>query len=132
MTNQPITDFSTLPPIMAVDFDGTLVADEFPNIGREREHFCSLVRELHSRGVKVILWTSRTGEHLENAVKWCKDHNIQLDAVNQNIPEVIELTGYDTRKVFADVYVDDKSCPAKVLELRQFSNLDEKWLEKLA
>ena len=48
------------------------------------------------------------------------------------MPEVIELTGYDTRKVFADVYVDDKSCPAKVLELRQFSNLDEKWQEKLA
>ena len=132
MTNQPITDFSTLPPIMAIDFDGTLVADEFPNIGRKREYMCNLVKELHSRGVKVILWTSRTGEHLENAIKWCKDHSIPLDAVNQNIPEVIELTGCDTRKVFADVYVDDKSCPAKVLELRQFSNLDEKWQEKLA
>ena len=132
MTNQPITDFSTLPPIMAVDFDGTLVADAFPAIGRELAPMCKLVRELHSRGVKVILWTSRTGEHLENAINWCKEHNVPLDAVNQNIPEVIELTGYDTRKVFADVYVDDKSCPAKVLELRQFSNLDEKWLEKLA
>lgn len=132
MTNQPITDFSTLPPIMAVDFDGTLVVDKFPEIGKEREYLCSLVRELHSRGVKVILWTSRTGEHLENAVNWCEEHNIPLDAVNQNIPEVIELTGYDTRKVFADVYVDDKSCPAKVLELRQFSNQEESWLEKLA
>lgn len=132
MTNQPITDFSTLPPIMAVDFDGTLVVDKFPEIGKERERLCNLVRELHSRGVKVVLWTSRTGEHLENAVNWCKEHNIPLDAVNQNIPEVIELTGYDTRKVFADVYVDDKSCPAKVLELRQFSNQEESWLEKLA
>jgi len=132
MTNQPITDFSTLPPIMAVDFDGTLVVDKFPEIGKEREYLCSLVRELHSRGVKVILWTSRTGEHLENAINWCEEHNIPLDAVNQNIPEVIELTGYDTRKVFADVYVDDKSCPAKVLELRQFSNQEESWLEKLA
>lgn len=131
MINQPITDFSTLPPIMAVDFDGTLVVDKFPEIGKEREHLCNLVRELHSRGVKVILWTSRTGEHLENAVNWCKEHNIPLDAVNQNIPEVIKLTGYDTRKVFADVYVDDKSCPAKALELRQFSNQEESWLEKL-
>lgn len=109
MTNQPITDFSTLPPIMAVDFDGTLVVDKFPEIGAERKNFCRCIRILQKMGVKSILWTSRTGSALQEAVEWCEDHDLHFDAINQNLPEVIELTGTDTRKVYADVYFDDRN-----------------------
>ena len=109
MTNQPITDFSTLPPIMAVDFDGTLVFDKFPEIGEERKNFCKSIRILQKMGVKSILWTSRTGSALQEAVEWCEDHDLHFDAINQNLPEVIELTGTDTRKVYADVYFDDRN-----------------------
>lgn len=109
MTGRPITDFSTLPTIMAVDFDGTLVSDSFPKIGRKMEKTCDLVKALQSIGVKSILWTSRTGEYLEEAVKWCEDNGLYFDAVNENIPEVIKLTGQDTRKVYADVYLDDRN-----------------------
>lgn len=131
MINQPTTDFSTLPPIMAVDFDGTLVSDRFPEIGIEREHVCNAIRQWQEKGVKSILWTSRTDEHLEAAVNWCKEHNLNFDAVNQNIPEVIALTGRDTRKVFADIYIDDKSCLADVLEINMFVNRRTNWHEKL-
>lgn len=109
MIKQPITDFSMLPPIMAVDFDGTLVHDRFPEIGNEREQFVEAVKRLQALGVKTILWTSRTGKYLDDAVKWCEEHNIVLDAVNENLPEVKELAGEDTRKVYADVYLDDKA-----------------------
>ncbi len=110
MTNRPITDFSTLPPIMAVDFDGTLVHDKYPEIGAPRENFCSCIRILQMMGVRSILWTSRTGKALEEAISWCKEHDLHFDTVNENLPEVIELVGgIDTRKVYADIYFDDKN-----------------------
>ena len=109
MTDQRTIDFSTLPPIMAVDFDGTLVKDRFPEIGAERENFCRAIRILQKMGVKSILWTSRTDSALQEAIEWCKDHDLHFDAINENLPEVIELTGTDTRKVYANVYFDDRN-----------------------
>lgn len=110
MTNQRTTDFSTLPPIMAVDFDGTLVQDEFPKIGEEKANMCDFIRSCQYLGIRTILWTSRTGEALKAAIEWCEDHDLHFTTVNANIPEVIELTGgLDTRKVYADVYIDDRN-----------------------
>ena len=110
MTDQRTIDFSTLPPIMAVDFDGTLVTDRFPEIGEERENFCRFIRILQRMGVKSILWTSRTGSALREAVEWCEEHDLHFDAINENLPEVIELTGgTDTRKVYANMYFDDRN-----------------------
>lgn len=110
MTDQRTIDFSTLPPIMAVDFDGTLVVDQFPEIGAERENFCRFIRILQRMGVKSILWTSRTGSALREAVEWCEDHDLHFDTINENLPEVIELTGgTDTRKVYANMYFDDRN-----------------------
>ena len=131
MTKENTMNFSTLPPIIAVDFDGTLVYDEFPEIGKERKQFCNVIRKLQSIGIRTILWTSRTGEALEEAVAWCEDHDLHFTTVNENVPEVIELTGgIDTRKVYADAYFDDRNRTANV----EFMNgkLDEvfRWLGK--
>lgn len=110
MTKENTKDFSSLPPIVAVDFDGTLVVDEYPGIGNERKQFCECVRMLQKMGVRSILWTSRTGRELKDAIEWCEAHGLHFDTVNENLPEVIELAGgLDTRKVFADVYFDDRN-----------------------
>lgn len=109
MINKNIQDFSDLPPIIAVDFDGTLVDDAYPKIGAERISTCNFVRNLQKLGIKSILWTSRTGQELENAINWCAENNLHFDTVNENIPEVKALTGQDTRKVYADVYLDDRN-----------------------
>ena len=125
MTDQRTTDFSTLPPIMAVDFDGTLVRDKFPEIGAERENFCKVIRILQKMGVKSILWTSRTGSALDEAVEWCEDHDLHFDAINKNLPEVIELTGTDTRKVYANVYFDDHN--RSISDTLMNSRVEEIW-----
>mgnify|MGYP002521705241 CR=1 FL=1 len=126
MTDQRTTDFSTLPPIMAVDFDGTLVTDKFPNIGEERRQFCSVIRKLQKLGIKSILWTSRTGSALREAIEWCEEHDLHFDAINENLPEVIELVGgIDTRKVYADVYFDDRNRNVDVRFIRD--RLEEIW-----
>lgn len=125
MTDQRTIDFSTLPPIMAVDFDGTLVRDKFPEIGAERENFCKVIRILQKMGVKSILWTSRTGSALDEAVEWCEDHDLHFDAINKNLPEVIELTGTDTRKVYANVYFDDHN--RSISDTLMNSRVEEIW-----
>lgn len=130
MTSQRTTDFSTLPPIMAVDFDGTLVCDDFPEIGYERVSVVKVVKQLQKLGVRTILWTSRTGKYLDEAVKWCREHDIRLDAINQNLPEVIELAGEDTRKVFADVYIDDRARLPDSDEIKEQIEGFYKWLGK--
>ena len=89
-----------LPKIIALDFDGTLVKNKFPEIGEINPHVWQAALRAQAEGIKLILWTSRTGKVLDDAV--------EFDAINDNIPEVKAL-GWDARKVFATLYIDDRS-----------------------
>lgn len=109
------TEMSTLPKIVAVDFDGTLVEDTFPEIGRENPEMFELCKQLKDQGIRIILWTSRANDNemrnLDRAVEFCRNKGLEFDAVNENIREVREMFGGDTRKVYADLYIDDKAIP---------------------
>ena len=104
-----MADVKTLPCIVAVDFDGTLCENAFPNIGAPKEDVIAQVKECKKYGWRIILWTCRNREYLTEAVEWCKLHGLEFDAVNENLPEVEEMFGGYTRKLFADVYIDDKN-----------------------
>lgn len=96
--------------IYAVDFDGTLCENMWPAIGAPKTIVIEWVKRKRAEGHKIILWTNRMGEKLEEAVAWCKEeHGLEFDAVNENLPEIIEAFGGDTRKVFANHYVDDRN-----------------------
>lgn len=95
--------------IIAVDFDGTLCEDKWPEIGEPNEVLIDYLKEKQMAGSKIILWTCRVGERLEEALRWCHTYNLIFDAVNENLPEVLEQMGGDCRKVFADVYIDDRN-----------------------
>ena len=97
-----------LPTIIAIDFDGTLVENRFPDIGEINPVVWKAAFKAKSQGVKLILWTSRTGDVLDDAVQFCADNGLTFDAINDNIPEVKAL-GWDARKVFATLYIDDRS-----------------------
>lgn len=97
-----------LPKIIAIDFDGTLVKNKFPEIGEINPHVWGAALRAKAEGIKIILWTSRTGDVLNEAVQFCADYGLTFDAINDNIPEVKAL-GWDARKVFATLYVDDRS-----------------------
>ena len=105
--------------IIAVDFDGTLCENAWPGIGPARAGVIDDVLEQQMTGAKLILWTTRRGEKLEEAVKWCAARGIAFDAVNENLSEVIERFGGDTRKVFADEYLDDKAVLPDAVEKRR-------------
>lgn len=95
--------------IIAVDFDGTLCENQWPEIGLPNT---KLIKELIYRrkhGDKLILWTNRVNDKLEAAVNWCKEQGLEFDAVNDNLPEIVESFGSNCRKIFADVFIDDKA-----------------------
>lgn len=94
--------------ILVTDFDGTLVADKWPEIG---EADCDLIWafvEAQKAGHKIILNTCRQGEQLEKAVRFLKFYGLTFNRVNENILE--EKQGLkDCRKIFGDFYYDDRS-----------------------
>lgn len=95
--------------IYAIDFDGTLCDNKYPEIGEPKEDVIRAVKYAQESGVKFILWTCREGEKLQQAVEWCAEHGITFDAVNDNLPEINEQFGNNCRKVFADWYIDDRN-----------------------
>lgn len=76
--------------IYAVDFDGTLCGQKFPEIGEPNRDLINWLIKQQKVGNKVILWTNRVGRFLENAVKWSAAQGLFYDAVNENIPEIVE------------------------------------------
>lgn len=95
--------------IYAIDFDNTLAVTRFPEIIGPNKKMIAFTKAVKAQGHKIILWTSRAGEDLENAVAWCHEQGIQFDAVNGPLPEQIKRWGNDTRKIYADFYIDDRN-----------------------
>ena len=94
--------------IIAVDFDGTLCENAWPDIGAANKTAIMCLQEWQSRGDSLILWTCRVGDKLDAAVKWCAEHGLVFDAVNENLPSIIRKFGGDCRKIYADLYIVDK------------------------
>lgn len=93
---------------IAVDFDGTIVENQYPHIGKLQSGAKDTLQRLHREGHKIIIWTCRSGEQLAEAVNFLLENEIPFDRVNDNLRENIEQYGGNSRKVFADVYIDDR------------------------
>jgi len=94
--------------IYAVDFDGTLSFGECPNVGPANVELITFLKEKQRQGDKLILWTCREEEALQRAVQWCEQLGLIFDAVNDNIPEIVNHYGNNSRKISCDYYIDDK------------------------
>jgi len=93
---------------IAVDFDGTIVEHEYPEIGKPKMFAFETLKALQERGDRLILWTYRAGDKLNEAVEYCKKNGIEFYAVNKNYPEEI-FDETISRKIIADVYIDDRN-----------------------
>lgn len=94
--------------IIAVDFDGTIVKDQYPKIGKEQLFAFVTMKKLQSQGHRLILWTVRNGKKLDEAVAYCKKNGIEFYAINKNYPEEI-LDSKTARKIYADIFIDDRN-----------------------
>lgn len=112
--------------IIAVDFDGTLCVNKYPEIGDPNEELIAYLKKRQANGEKLILWTNRVDDRLDKAVKWCAEHGLVFDAVNDNLPEIVESFGSNCRKIFANEYIDDRN---RLLESCREKSGMELWAE---
>ena len=94
--------------LIAVDFDGTIVEHRYPAIGRELPFATDTLRRLTADGHRLILWTVREGQLLDEALKWCKERGVTFYAVNRDYPEQ-EFGEGVARKIKVDVVIDDRN-----------------------
>lgn len=97
------------PIIIACDFDGVLHYGTFPEIGKPNTQLIAYLKNCRRCGIKVILYTMREGDLLDRALEFCKLWDLGFDAVNDNLPEMIEKYGVNSRKIGATYYIDDHS-----------------------
>ena len=95
--------------VIAVDFDGTLCSRNWPGIGEPNTQLITQLAEEQKNGAAIILYTCREGKLLKEAVTWCKENGLEFDEVNRNIRERIKIYKKDSRKISADVYIDDRA-----------------------
>jgi len=93
---------------IAIDFDGTIVEHEYPEIGKEKLFAFQTMKELEKKGARLILWTFRIGNELDDAVEFCRKNGVEFYAVNKSYPEEI-FDETISRKIDADIYIDDKN-----------------------
>lgn len=93
---------------IAVDFDGTIVEDDYPKVGRAQLFAFDTLLKLQEQGHRLILWTYRSGQKLDDAVSFCKENGITFYAVNKSFPEEVFDPKY-SRKINADIFIDDRN-----------------------
>lgn len=94
--------------LIAVDFDGTIVENKYPKIGKEQLFAFSTLKKLQNAGHRLILWTVRNGKHLEEAIAYCEKNGITFYAINSTYPEE-QFTEKISRKIVADIFIDDRN-----------------------
>lgn len=111
---------------IAVDFDGTCVTHEFPEVGKDIGAQ-RVLKRLVEKGHRLILWTMRNncanntgyaeevpeihnGNHLDDAVEWFKRNEIPLYGIQRN---PTQDTWTKSPKAYAQLYIDDAAlgCP---------------------
>lgn len=93
---------------IAVDFDGTIVENRFPEIGKPILFAFESLKKLQEEGHRLILWTYRSGVKLDEAVEFCEKNGLKFYAVNKSYPEE-EYDNSISRKILADIFIDDRN-----------------------
>lgn len=94
--------------IIAVDFDGTIVENAYPKIGKPKLFAFETLKRLQNDGHRLILWTFRAGKQLSEAEEFCIKNGVTFYAINSSFPDEKWETK-QSRKIHADVFIDDRN-----------------------
>jgi hypothetical protein len=99
--------------IISVDFDGTIVGHDFPDIGEPLPGAIETLKAFKAAGWKLILWTCRENEkkraYLDEAVEFCRSHGVEFDAVNEPHYETDFRDHRPLRKPYFTYSIDDRN-----------------------
>ena len=104
---------------ISIDYDDTIVYQDFPNSGIIKPNAKEVINRLYDEGHHILIWTCRAFENAKMAKKYLIECGIRFHLMNENLPSNIEKYGGDTRKMSADIYIDD----------RQLGGIPNDWLE---
>lgn len=110
--------------VIAIDFDGTLCENKYPEIGPPRWGVIFKALSEKQKGAALILWTCRTGKKLDDAVSACAKWGLTFDAVNENLPSWVAAWNNDPRKIGATEYWDDRA--KSTIDAKDFGKLESK------
>ena len=116
---------------ICVDFDGTCVTNEYPNVGKDLPNCVEVLKKLNEKKVNIILLTQRDGKKLTDAIEWFKKNDIKLYGINDNPSQ---SSWSKSRKVYADLYIDDRNLGCPLTLHRSLSDeafVDWKKVEKM-
>ncbi|MCQ2215828.1 MAG: hypothetical protein MJZ31_07915 [Bacteroidales bacterium] len=94
---------------IAVDFDGTIVENKYPEMGKPIMFAFNTLRALQQKEFLLILWTCRTGKLLDDAVELCRKNGVEFYAINANYPGEDMSNPENPRKLTADIFIDDRN-----------------------
>ena len=95
---------------IAIDFDGTIVEHRYPKIGDEIPFATDTLKMLIKDGHRLILWSVREDDLLQEAVDWCHARGVDFWAINKDYPEEEkEKNNHFSRKIKADMFIDDRN-----------------------
>ncbi|MEN8202397.1 MAG: hydrolase [Bacteroidota bacterium] len=94
---------------IAIDFDGTIVEHKYPEIGKEIPFAIETIKALQKQKHLLILWTYRSGRELDEAVEYCRQNGIEFYAINSSYPEEEFDEDFASRKIEADIFIDDRN-----------------------
>jgi len=98
-----------VPLKIAIDFDGTIVEHKYPEIGKEILFAFETIKALQKQKHQLILWTFRSGIELDEAVDYCRQNGVEFYAVNASYPEEEFDEDFASRKIDADIFIDDRN-----------------------
>lgn len=101
--------------LIAVDFDGTLAVHKFPGIGEPVPLAIETCLALQADGHKLLLYTMRCGEVLQQAVDWCAEHGLVFTDVNKS-PGQFKWS--KSPKVYAELYIDDVAYGTPLIHIK--------------
>jgi len=111
---------------IGLDFDGTVVTHEYPNMGKEVPHCIETLKRITDAGGKLILITMRSGKSLAEAVAYLNDRDVPLYGINSNPQQYLYSK---SPKIYANIYIDDAAlgCPLMNSALSDHAHVN--WLE---
>jgi len=103
-------------PIIAIDFDGTIVQDKYPDIGNPYPGAIQAINELYDDGYCIIIDSCRARDKEDEMIDWLNRNGVKYCHCNENCRILIRRYSTDCRKISADIYIDDKSLFAPNME----------------
>ena len=103
-------------PIIAIDFDGTIIQDKYPDIGNPYPGAIQAINELYDDGYCIIIDSCRARDKEDEMIDWLNRNGVKYCHCNENCRILIRRYSTDCRKISADIYIDDKSLFAPNME----------------